>query len=259
MQLRHSRVAHAVPNLLPGEVGINLSDATLTLYADGRKVAVSPQVVKDGGAPHGALHAPLQRMAAGLGFGAPLAFSSLTARGIDADLPQSGLSIPGVRLYGLAQDSAAASATRLRVEPFTVVSTGFDLTRIGFNLGAPAGSDVLVGVYAVGAGRLVSWRASGAQGVNALTLPTPVRLPPGRYLGVIWCAAPLILVEVEAAAEEAGWDYDAQGAPLFVRRRYAQAGDFSAFLPVLGSITPETSAAPGEARALLYGWTLASA
>lgn len=260
IQFKHSQVSGNVPNLVPGQIGINEADEVLWLRADGKKVAVDINKVRNYAAPLGKAQdgAPLVKTDAGSEWVPSLAPSSVVNGAITVDASQSiGIyGIPGVMITGIGADYAV-TGSRAICEHFYVASDEITIDRIFFYVGTQTIGSIRAAIaddddQIVAQGQLSS-PSSNATNFVSLT----ANLKRGHYRAIFWSTALKTLREITGVSFDQGWNLDGSGNMLFLDREFSDGANFSSGIDISGiGFSPTTSQNPGIRRLLAYHWSI---
>lgn len=256
MQLKHSRTTGAVPNLIPGEIGVNLADRLVYLRSGGHKLPIDVDQLNARGAPrYGPSGAPIEQGASGVQWSRALTPSSLLFGRIHTDAPPiEGYEVPGFYAATVAPTMPVTGGDTL-VEPFNVASDDLTLTAIMVNVAATETGPLRVGI-ADASGTVVVDSVIVAPQLGPNVVSANVPLARGGYAAVLWAGVDMSFGQIAGYRAEQGFDIDEAGGLLFVQRRFGPSGDFSGGLPQASIEATITSASPGERRAVLFGWRL---
>lgn len=257
MQLKHSRGAGHVPNLIPGEVGVNLPDEAIFIRAGGKKLRVPIEVINTRAPPKAGPHgAPLVRTDLGVDWSRDLTPSSLNFDGriyVDAP-PAGGYAVPGV--YGVRlEPDCLLSAGELAIEPFEVVSDDFNLSAFAIRLTSPPDGPIRMGV-ADSTGVIIADAviAYPVAGLNRLGVNLP--LSRGSYRALLWTGADVTLRQMLGWRREQGFDFNGAGEVIFTRSYRGAPGAYGSGLTDADPVLAVTSLVPGELHTMLFDWTL---
>lgn len=255
LQNKRSDTPGAMPNLVPGEIGINRSDERLWLRAEGRRIGVDTQAWKSRAAPaDGVNGAPLARVRDAVDWSTEHLPSSVVDGQIAVDAPPvNSFGVPGFYPSALGAQAALA-ADDVLIEPFYVASDTILVTHMAFRCADGAASAVRVAlVDADDVTRYDAMLLAPREGINELLLNTP--LPRGHYRAVLWSLDGVRLDCVLGYRFEQGFEVTSGGLDFIVRQRLN--ADFSAGVDLAGQTpTPDTAPTPGELKALMLRWSL---
>lgn len=260
MPIAHKKAATiggTQPNLVPGNLAIDMVDRFLWLRARGRAFAVSLDKWLNRTAPaEGIDGAPLVTDPAGPYWDGDQVPASVVDGEIKVDQspPSNAFNVPGCSILSQGAGQAFA-ANSVVVEDFYVASDQITLDRIGFKL---------LSTLAPGAIRLaVTDGDNNMMGQTTIANPIDasvnsvslgITLPRGHYRTVLWCAAGVTLQDINVARREQGWNLSGQDA-AFIRRRTATS-DMSAGIDISAlPLTDQTDDQPGESKVTLLRWT----
>lgn len=253
LQHKHSRSAGHSPNLIPGEVGVNLADYTLWLRADGDTVAIDLSKWRLQAVPAVGLEgAALRRTSTGVEFDPQTAPSSVVAGVIPTDPKPKGWSVPGSVMIGQQGDSLTNDNAVL-IEPFYVSATSIGVASIGFTLtDAPTGA-IRVGLASEEGTILMDHLFSDpAEGLNAVVFD-PLTLETGAYYVLLWSEKAVRVQAMFGVRFEQGWAFT-DGEPVFINHYNADDHDMSAGLTLPSITGADTDGAAGEVHYLLLRW-----
>ncbi len=254
LQPKRSDNPVAVPHLIPGEIAITRGNK-LWLRAEGRRIGVDTQAWATRAAPAAGVEgAPLGRVRDAVDWAVEHIPSGMVDGVIAVDAPPAaGYGVPGFYPSALGSQMTLGDDEAL-VEPFYVASEAITLTRLAFR--SPAGAATAVRVAVVNADDLTlvdSMILAPRDGINEVVVNVP--LARGHYRVVLWSLAAITVECVLGYRFEQGFDLASDGLEFVTR--YLTTGDFSAAVDLTGAeVTPETSAQPGELKAVMLRWTL---
>lgn len=240
--------------MIPGEMGVNLADATLHLRYDGRKTTVDLAAVRDRAIPSvGDEGAPLVAGSGRPAFDPNLAPAAFVNGKVPVDLPTGeGRGVPGFQPQSVTTVDLEGGA--VRVERFWVASNTLRLSEIAVSTSAGFGMARFGLVTPLGEILVDEALEPVTQAVHTVSID--LGLPPGEYWAVIWSEVPLTLDAIAGVRPEQGWDLNVGGAPVFTSAETADLdlaeGLFLDGAP-LDSVTQPT---PGEVKAILLKWSL---
>lgn len=251
LQNQHSHTTGSVPNLMPGQIAVNLKDKVIWLRAAGTKVAVDLDAWRTRGIPGlGANGAPLRRVSTGVSFDANLAPSCVVDGAVSVDPP--GWGVPGLLPSSIGTPITVPANSNL-IEPFYVASDVLSVTALMFKTTTPPAGAIRVGICDASGDVVVDHLVTvPALGVN--TLSATADLSRGAYALVIWTEAEITLEQVFGYRPEQGWSEDGDGVPSFVSRTFGVQTDMSAGISVVSIGDVITSATPGEMHSGVIQW-----
>lgn len=259
MAMRHksSVTPGNTPNLLPGQIGINVPDDLLYFRANGRVCSINMGKWRTGAAP-----------ARGAQDGAPLSIgpdgnptwdtelapSSRVNGKVEVDTPPAidAYSVPGVRFQGPADD-LVMGVNDVIVERFYVASDQINATRIAYEIISRSPGNMRLAILDANFETMAANSTTAvAPGIRNFSMVTA--LPRGTYYLMVWSASATVLKSLRVLAPEQGWDLSAQEDIQFVQRlratkNFAAGIDFDDV-----TLVPVTSDQPGEHKSLLLRW-----
>lgn len=259
MQVQHSRVPGAQPNILPGERAVNLADGIVFLRSRGKMLSLVLEGLEDRLAPPpGPTGAPLVRVGSdGLDYAtqyAPTGYLAGAAH-VDTPPPDNSHAIPGMTLTTDAVAPEAMTIGTIRIEPFYVASEGFELRRIAFSLVTPSNAVKFGVAQADGTILTTQNKSSSPAGLCAADVTLP--LPKGWYLAFLWTESNITIRTRRATRINQGLDFAADGTPQFIARRWGEPGGYEFLdLPPIIVASQDLSPVPGEPRACVFQWVL---
>lgn len=259
IQFKHSQTAGNVPNLVPGQIGINEADEALWLRADGTKVAVDINKVRNYGAPTAKAQdgAPLIKTDTGAEWVPSLAPSSVVdgAIVVNPSQPTGIYGIPGVDISGFGAD-ISITGSRSICEHFYVASDSIVIDRVFFYMGTQTVGSVRVAIADINDQIVASGQLSSPSSNAPNFVQLTATLTRGHYRCIFWSTALKTLREITGTSFEQGWNVDGSGNMLFLDREYADA-NFSSGINISGvAFNPTTSMTPGVRRLLSYHWSI---
>lgn len=258
LQHKHSLTPGAEPNLMPGQIAVNLADDILFLRAQGRVVAVDLEKWRTTAAPSaGAVPgAPLTMTTAGPFWNASLAPSSRVNGVIQLDPPPApdAFNVPGVQ-FAAPAEPLDVQPNQAVLEPFYVASDTLLVSHMGLAVLNKGPGMVRVAVVDEDLNIRGSALSNNLVPGGMRTFTVAAALTRGRYYAVVWSAGALRLKAAHARVPQQGWDLDEAGAPAFLTR-LRTSGDFSKGIALDASaLTPDYSPEPGQPKSTLLRWT----
>lgn len=252
IQNKHSINFGSVPNLLPGEIALNLAEEVLWVRIDGRRTPIPLRTLYNRGVPtEGQTGAPLAFADFEMFWSSQLAAAAVVDGKIEDDLPpEPGLyRCPGSWLTG-AHTTYGTAANEVLVESFNVRSDQIRVDHLTFSITGEAGPARVGLVDAEGTVLCDVLVESPAPGANVV--PVLVDLPRGTYRTVLWTAVSTSVILAKALQPEQGWDLNGDGLTFSLGARGIE--DLSAGLSVPTILTQRLSSDPGVERAVLMRW-----
>lgn len=255
IKVKSSRTSGRMPNLSPGELGVNIADDTLLLRLDGRKFAAPLAGLRQGAPAEGPYGAPVVRTSSGAAWSGELGPSSVVNGAIDVDAPPpaGAYGVPGAFFAG-AGDTLVLPVDGVIVETFYVASDQVHLTELAFAAKSLSTGAVRVGIADASGTILADAMLLTVSELNN-QVAVDLMLARGTYFAIFWTAEALTLGSAFAFRPEQGLNFDGGGHPVFVRSQSGSA-DLSAGLDMSSlSLTQLALATPGEDHAIVMAWS----
>ncbi len=258
IQFKHSTVSGNVPNLVPGQIGVNEADEYLWIRANGKKVAIDLNQLQNYAAPitNGQDGAPLIKTATGSQWMPSLAPSSLVDGAITVDQaqPTNIYGIPGVMISGTGSSVDIPDGMAV-AEHFYVASDWIQIDQIVFNILSQTQSLMRFAIVDDDGNNLATGQVtSPIVGVNRASIG--VALPNGHYRLIMWSSKAKEFLEITGYSIDQGWTLSGTQAMQFLDRQLS-AQDFSVAINVVGiTWTDSTQPTPGIRRLFGYHWSI---
>lgn len=256
---KNSQQAGNVPNLVPGQIGINEADELLWIRSGGKKVAVDILKMQNYAAPSagGQDGAPLVKTDAGVEWVRSLAPSS-EVNGVitvDRSAPNNIYGIPGLMITGFG-NANTITGNRAICEHFYVASDQIYIDRVAFKIVSQTQSLIRFAIVADDNTNIYTANISTPNDASVNTANMSVTLERGHYRLVFWSAQPKQLQEIVCLSYDQGFNVDASGNLVFLDHQYTTA-DFSAGIDVTNvTWTDLTSLTPGTRRYFAFHWSI---
>ncbi len=260
IQWKRSTTAGNIPNLVPGQIGINAADEILWVRANGVKVPVDINKLRYYAAPltKGQDGAPLIKIEGGSEWCPSLAPSSVVAGAITVDqpMPNNIYGIPGIFLTGLG-DPVTIPANRTIAEEFYVASDWITIDRIAFKIVSQTQSLVRFAIANFDDDTIIyTANLSSPSDASVNTVNLNLNLPRGRYRVIFWSGQTKELQEVLGFSYDQGFNTDGSDNLVFLNHKYTTA-DFSSGIDISNvSWTDLTALTPGTRRFFAFHWTI---
>lgn len=259
LQHKHSRTNGSVPNLIPGQIGVNWLDEDFWLRTAGKKVAVDIQKWQTYAAPtdNGFDGAPLQKTDDGVAWVPELAPSSEVdgVVMVDGAAPGSVYGIPGVIVTGVS-GSVMTQNQQAIVEYFYVASDSILIDKAAVNVISGGGSTGRIVIADMN--DTVQTLASFNGGVTPGMVNTAsvfISLQRGWYKVIFWSNIGAELAQITGYAFEQGFELDDNGQKQFRDHQYATVDwSSSVFLSGIGWFD-SFSYTPGVRRLIALHWS----
>lgn len=254
LQGKHSRTSGNVPNLVPGEFGINLADAILWLRGRGTKIALDLQGLLTRAPPAaGATGAAISQEDGALIWDADLSTSGVVAGVVDVDPAPAALGVPGAYL-GETVSTVTLSANDITLDAIYVASDLVSLKSLQLNTTTTPTGPIRAGVIALDGTVLFDHLfLIPTLGANAFFPVHTIDLVRGGYYLVLWSGAGVTVTKVVGYQVEQGFDMDGSNTAIFPNSFNANQ-DMSAGLALPSPVTVTRTAAPGQDYRLFATW-----
>lgn len=251
---KRSYTPGARANLIPGEIGINLSDDKLLIRGDQRKLEIDlDKWRRRAPGKVGSIGSPLSVEADGVVWADNLAPSGLADGRALVDAPPADWGVLG--LYPYAIGTAAMVADDVRLEPFWVASDSIYLETLGIKVESGSGGALRLGIFdetdSLWFDGLI---AASVSGMNVLT--PNISLPRGLYKAVVWAGAPVGLTTLAGHRFNQSFAVDIDTSPLFTRFTSSSANMANGLYTGGLFLSDEVSTEAGEDHAIVMHWSL---
>jgi hypothetical protein len=256
IQNKRSSTPGAVPNLVPGEIAINIADSVLWVRIEGQRTAIPLQGILARAFPsEGATGSILSYDGTNSYWAAARAPSAVVDGVINDELPPSyGLfRCPGSWVTGATVDYGMVP-NEVLIENFNVRADRILIDHLTFGIvGLGETQPIRVGIAAAD-GTIICDALCEAPAPGANVVPVIADLSRGSYKALIWAKAGCTLRLAKALQPEQGWDLS--GANLLFSPGARAVADYSMGLHMPPTPTLRTDLAPGVERAVLMAWRL---